>query len=44
MYETPKVSDLGSVRDLTRQQFNKVGPQTDILNNPIIVGSLVELP
>jgi hypothetical protein len=41
-YEVPTVSDLGSLTDLTAQQFNKIGPSPDALTqvNEDIVGSL----
>jgi hypothetical protein len=29
--------------ELTRQQLNKIGPTTDTLNNPIVVGSFVPI-
>jgi len=46
-YEPPVVSDLGSLQELTEQQFNKVGGTPDIyttVTNGIVVGSLVPYP
>ena len=45
-YEVPSVSDLGSLTDLTAQQFNKVGATPDIVTqvNEDIVGSLTPFP
>lgn len=42
-YESPTVRDLGSLRDLTEQLFNKVGSTPDALSTVEngIVGSLV---
>jgi len=43
-YEAPVLRDLGSLKDLTAQQFNKVGKKPDIYTvetNDIVIGSLV---
>ena len=43
-YEAPKVSDLGSLQDITEQTFNKVGQTPDTftsITNGVVVGSLV---
>jgi hypothetical protein len=42
-YEAPAVRELGSLRDLTEQLFNKVGTTPDLLSTIEngIVGSLV---
>ena len=45
MYEAPKVTDLGSLEEMTLQ-FNKVGPAPDSLSqiNPVVVGSFTSIP
>ena len=46
-YERPEIRELGSVRDLTRGTFNKVGAEEDVfttLTNGVVVGSLIENP
>jgi hypothetical protein len=46
-YERPAIRDLGSVRALTEQTYNKVGPESDVftsLTNGIAIGSLTEFP
>ena len=46
-YEAPTVKDLGSLRDLTQQSFNKVGTTPDsftAITNGIVIGSLVNSP
>ena len=45
-YEAPQVRDLGSVRDLTQQQFNKLGNAIDAACQtvPGLVGSIVPIP
>ena len=46
-YESPTVTDLGSLRDLTEQTFNKVGTTPDsftVITNGIVIGSLVNSP
>ena len=43
-YEPPAITRLGSIAELTLQQYNKVGPDMDIytaLTNNAVVGSLV---
>jgi hypothetical protein len=42
-YERPILREIGSLRDLTRQQFNKVGSTADVHSTVInqVVGSLV---
>jgi hypothetical protein len=45
-YERPEIREIGSVRELTRQQYNKIGPDSDIytaLTNGAVIGSLVEV-
>jgi hypothetical protein len=47
MYETPAVNDLGSLRELTQQTFNKVGTTPDTfttITNGVVIGSLVSSP
>jgi hypothetical protein len=42
-YESPAITEVGSLESLTQQQFNKVGKSTDIysqLTNNIVIGSL----
>ena len=46
-YSAPKVSTLGTVAELTEQNFNKVGANDDQLTTttpPIVVGSLTPIP
>jgi len=44
-YTPPTVKTLGSVKELTEQNFNKIGPTPDgQTNNPNIVGSLTPVP
>ena len=45
-YESPQVRELGTVRDLTLQNFNKIGSNADTLDNAQnnIVGSFVPVP
>ena len=46
-YERPGVREIGSVRELTLQSFNKVGQAPDIytmITQGIVVGSLVNSP
>jgi hypothetical protein len=46
-YETPTVKDLGSLRELTEQSFNKVGRTPDSftqITNGVVIGSLVSSP
>ncbi|HEX8067151.1 MAG TPA: lasso RiPP family leader peptide-containing protein [Thermoleophilaceae bacterium] len=46
-YEAPKVDDLGTLRDLTEQSFNKVGSTPDsftAITNGVVIGSLVSSP
>jgi hypothetical protein len=44
-YEAPKLRELGSLEELTEQQFNKVGQTPDgFVTNPNIVGSVVPVP
>jgi hypothetical protein len=43
-YVPPHLTELGSVRDLTHQSFNKVGNSPDnftAVTNGIVIGSLV---
>jgi len=44
-YEKPEIKDVGSLEELTQQQFNKVGPSPDVVTsaNPNIVGSLTPI-
>ena len=47
MYESPEIREIGTVRDLTLQSFNKVGPESDqftTITNGVVVGSLVFSP
>ena len=44
-YEAPAVKDLGSLRDLTEQNFNKVGSTPDsftAITNGVVIGSVVD--
>jgi hypothetical protein len=45
-YEAPALRRLGSIQELTGQQFNKVGTASDFLStlNNQVVGSLTGLP
>lgn len=46
-YEQPTIRELGSLNDLTQQQYNKIGTATDIystLTNGAVIGSLVPAP
>lgn len=46
-YEQPLIRELGSLQELTAQQFNKVGFSIDMYSkqsNNEVVGSLVALP
>ena len=46
-YETPVLRDLGSLEELTRGTFNKVGSTEDtftVITNGIVIGSLVTSP
>ena len=46
-YETPAIQELGSLRDLTQQTFNKVGGTPDsftAITGGAVVGSLVPTP
>jgi hypothetical protein len=45
-YEAPAIRDLGSLTELTQQQFNKVGATSDLISTVSnqIVGSLVGFP
>jgi hypothetical protein len=46
-YQKPSVTDLGSLKDLTEQTFNKVGTTPDLftqITNGIVIGSLVNSP
>jgi hypothetical protein len=43
-YERPQIREIGAVRELTLQTFNKVGPATDVfttITNGAVIGSLV---
>ncbi len=42
----PAVTDLGTLRDMTQQQFNKIGSAVDVHSTPEnqLVGSLVPAP
>ena len=43
-YEKPQVRDIGSVRELTLQTFNKIGGLPDaftVITNGVVIGSLV---
>jgi hypothetical protein len=43
-YTKPRLREIGSVRDLTKQSFNKVGSSPDIYTvttQGVVVGSLV---
>ncbi len=44
-YEGPQIRDLGSLRELTLQQFNKIGPTPDLVTqvNPDVVGSFIPI-
>ena len=47
VYEAPRLSELGSIRELTQQQFNKVGSSPDMYTPAtagIVIGSLVNPP
>lgn len=46
-YEQPQIREVGSIRDLTRGTFNKVGATSDLftaITNGAIIGSLVVSP
>jgi hypothetical protein len=46
-YERPQFRDVGSVHELTLQQYNKVGRTEDaytLISNGVIIGSLVPAP
>jgi len=45
-YEAPVVRDFGSLKELTLQSFNKVGPSPDVLTavNQDVVGSFTPFP
>ena len=44
-YEAPKISELGSLRELTQQHFNKVGFTVDSISQQSqVVGSMVPVP
>jgi hypothetical protein len=46
-YETPRIREVGSLQQLTQQQYNKVGFSTDIYSqqsNNEVVGSMVPVP
>jgi len=46
-YERPEIRELGSVRDLTRGTFNKVGTTPDTftqITGGVVIGSLVTSP
>ena len=40
-YRKPAIREIGSVRDLTLQSMNKIGPTPDVLTaiNPDVIGS-----
>jgi len=43
-YERPHFREIGSVRDLTLQHFNKIGSTPDVytaITNGVVIGSLV---
>lgn len=43
-YHRPQIDEIGAVRDLTQQTFNKIGALPDaftVITNGAIVGSLV---
>jgi hypothetical protein len=46
-YESPKLRELGTLQELTQQQYNKVGNATDMYSqetNNEVVGSVIPLP
>lgn len=46
-YEAPTIRELGSLAELTSQQFNKVGSAPDAftqITNGVVIGSLVGAP
>ena len=46
-YDRPELREVGSVRDLTKQGFNKVGNTPDAftqITNGAVIGSLVSPP
>ena len=46
-YETPAIRAVGTLEELTQQQYNKVGFSTDIYSqqsNNEVVGSMVPVP
>ena len=46
-YERPQIRELGSVTELTKGTFNKVGTTADsftVITNGIVIGSLVVSP
>lgn len=45
-YETPAIRDLGTLQELTQQNFNKVGSNPDVhtpQTGGVVVGSLVPI-
>ena len=47
VWESPEITDLGSLPEMTAQTFNKVGTTPDVftaVTNGIVVGSLVTSP
>ena len=45
-YYKPETEDVGSLQELTQQQFNKIGPAPDALTsvNPNVIGSFTPVP
>jgi hypothetical protein len=44
-YETPEIKDLGSLQELTEQNFNKIGNNPDAFTPQVpVIGSLVAPP
>lgn len=46
-YQMPEIKDLGTLQELTQQNFNKVGTNADTFTpqtGGVVVGSLVPIP
>ena len=46
-YEPPTLRELGSIRELTQQHFNKIGSTPDaftVTTAGVVIGSLVSVP
>lgn len=45
-YEAPRLTELGSLEEMTLQSMNKIGPAPDLLTqiNPDVIGSFTPFP